>query len=187
MNQVTDAANLGERTHAGAQAYSYTEVFCLKYLSCCRKKSRRHLVYNQHQKIIAERMDVVSFIQNEGNSGILAHLLMRPYQLVLIAHLKKSHELSDKAIAELSINQAVQIARQNLSNQDIPNFEAVLNQELVNFVDHHDKHISLKMGGPDEIKVKKLGASKGKSTLTEHPHQNLSLPNPAVTEKPKRD
>lgn len=61
-------------------------------------------------KLIAQRMDLVLFFQNEGYSELLSRVLMKPYQQTLVAHLKKIDEINHSSVVELKIEQAIEIA-----------------------------------------------------------------------------
>ena len=90
-------------------------------------------------------MDVVSFLHNEGHSEILSKVLMKPYQLTLISHLKNSHELNDKSITELPINKAIEIANSKTFSLETSYLEDRLNKELLKQVHHQEKKIGLKL------------------------------------------
>lgn len=76
-NQVADISM--QKQMRQFSNYTYGEVFCFKFFSCCKRKSPRYKQYLLHKQIIEERMDIVNFISNEGYARLLTKLLIKPH------------------------------------------------------------------------------------------------------------
>ena len=72
----------------GITFFSYWDVVTFKYCFCGRK-TKKYKAYVQHINTIKERMDIRSMITSTANVNVLSNVLMEPYQMKLIANLKK--------------------------------------------------------------------------------------------------
>lgn len=58
-------------------------------------------------KIISERMDIKNLVSREACASALSLVLMRPYQMKIISHFKKTQDDETKIAYDLPIDEAI--------------------------------------------------------------------------------
>ena len=70
--------------------FGYRELLCFNYFGCCKKKSKRKVMYENCLDSMYRRMDILEYLKKQGNSELLQGALLKPYQLKLVPFLALS-------------------------------------------------------------------------------------------------
>lgn len=115
--------------------YTYSELFKLKFFSCCLKRTARTDKYKEQMDIIAERMDVATIIKNESYISTMSQVLIEPHQRKLISYFKKQNDGETIKVLMMPITVALETLFKKRADQDVPKIEATINDFLLQIVE----------------------------------------------------
>lgn len=168
-NKRNPIPNEKEKNEKGGRIYyySYKDVFCFKFC-CCKKKSKKYKVYNQHMKAIHQRMDIRNIIINSGNINVLSNVLLEPYQMKLISYLKKEEDENTQDVKRLSVQKAVKLLQENIKNDHKNEIHQKIDEFLIKHLDDEFKEKQVIWTIPNEESSLNMPKHKKKSIIHTH-------------------
>lgn len=91
LSSLKRSRTIRKQIEIHTREFTYWEMVKFKLLPFCNKKSERFQKFRQIVTVISERMDISNMVTNSGNISLLSSVLLKPYQMKLIAHFKKSN------------------------------------------------------------------------------------------------
>lgn len=131
-NRISDLTL--KKTKFEHTAYNYSDIFLFKYVGCCFKRHSRREKYEEHMKIISERMEIKNLLSREACASALSQVLMQPYQIKITAHFKKSQNDATQQAFDLPIDQAIEQLNQKFGDSSAPEIEQRMNQVLIGLI-----------------------------------------------------
>lgn len=105
--EVAEATKNLKNLGMHSKQFTYIEIMKFKFFPCCVKKGERSNQFKLVNKIIEERMDVSSVVNNSGNITLLSNVLMDIYQMKIISHFKRGAEDETKIARKMPITEAL--------------------------------------------------------------------------------
>lgn len=99
---------LGPTGAEETEKYNNWNILTLKYMSCCWSKSnKRREKYEQHMRLIAERMDMLNLVKHSQNSQFLATTLLNPYQLAILSKFMEPNDNQIQKAKAIEVREAL--------------------------------------------------------------------------------
>ena len=67
---------------------------------------------------VSRRMDISNIVQRNEYIKLLSKVMLQPYQISLLAHLKEANDRKSKEARELPLTEAEQMLKENLVRKD---------------------------------------------------------------------